>query len=72
VKESYWAGSAPKTCDSCAEAVLTGFYDARVPAVGSWGILCHKCFNSHGCKTGVGHGQRYVMQRDGRFLKTEG
>lgn len=68
----YWAGQTPKHCALCNDKLLTGFYDARIPAVGSWGTICYRCFNQHGCKTGTGMGQRFVQQRDGSFLKTEG
>ncbi len=39
---------------------------------GPWGCICRDCFNlSHG-RLGLGLGQRYERQVDGKFLLVEG
>ena len=54
----------PAVCDICGGQIGAVFYDCRVPSVGSWGDICHNCFQSHGCKLGTGRGQKYKAQAD--------
>lgn len=42
------------------------YADARIPAVGSWGYLCHGCFHGHGAALGTGHGQLLILTGDAR------
>ena len=68
-----WAGSPPTKCNLCTTRITDTFYDASIPKFrGSWGILCPKCFLREGCPTGIGLGQKYTLQEDASFLKTEG
>lgn len=53
-----WMGSTPVICDLCGGKFGKVFYDAHIPGY-SWGMICHGCFTSHGCKLGQGAGQKY-------------
>ena len=74
----YWTGKAPRRCDVC-EGMLTSkddtaqdaFTDGRLH-IGTWGILCDGCHETFGVGHGVGKGQRYVRQQDGRWMKVAG
>jgi rRNA maturation endonuclease Nob1 len=59
-----WNGEKPTTCDTCGRdlTVLSCFYDARIPQVGSWGLICHRCFTAYQCKLGTGRGQKYSVK----------
>ena len=54
-----WLGTKPTNCDVCRGTLGSVFYDARLPSYGSWGIICHLCFQAHNCKLGTGYGQKY-------------
>ena len=70
LKAKYWAGD-PAECDICNKPFGKLMYDART-SMGGWGNLCSRCFNRYGVGLGVGKGQRYSLQDDGRWLKTGG
>jgi len=70
LKLRYWAGD-PKECDVCNKPFDKMMYDAAT-TFGGWGNLCQTCFGRYGTGLGVGRGQRYVKQEDGRWLKTGG
>lgn len=65
----YWNGSNPK-CDIANSHNLHGvFYDARLPGYGGqWALLCGNCFINNDAKTGLGLGQKYRKQDDGKWL----
>lgn len=64
-------GPTPKRCDICKGPFESVMYDAKtIP--GPWGNLCQGCFITHGLGLGTGLGQRYELQTDGSFIKTEG
>lgn len=56
-----WIGSTPDNCNLCHRKFEAVFYDASIPSIGSWGLLCHNCFTSCGCKLGTGCGQKYDL-----------
>lgn len=66
----YWCGEVD-VCDVCGRKFLGTMYDASVPGV-AWGNLCQRCFDDYGCSLGIGRGQRYDVQLDGRWLKVGG
>ena len=71
----YWMGTTPLACDHCETAIVSQFHDARMSGGlwgGMWGCFCDHCFASHGLRHGVGLGQRYTQQPNGRWLKTAG
>jgi hypothetical protein len=55
----FWEGSAPIRCDMCNAKLRYIFIDGQT-TMGSWGILCAKCFEDVGVGLGVGKGQLYA------------
>jgi len=68
----YWAGSPPTQCQLDYRPIRSVFIDGAIQGTGSWGILCPGCHRVRGIGTGIGRGQVYEKQADGRFLKTVG
>jgi hypothetical protein len=73
VAPNYWLSPAPSRCDLCQRPLNGVFYDAKT-AGGPWGCICPTCHTGpRGIgRVGPGLGQRYELQEDGRYLKTEG
>lgn len=68
----YWL--SPVTgCDVCGTAFDKVFYDAKT-SQGPWACMCPTCqtFGPGLGKVGLGVGQKYELQENGRWLKTEG
>jgi hypothetical protein len=69
----YWMGPVPCKCDVCNQGFSTTFFDCKTKFGGRWGNLCPTCRELHGpAQLGTGYGQRYDLQADGRYMKTEG
>lgn len=68
----YWIGEVPP-CDFCGRPIADEFVDARTKS-GPWAIMCPSCHRTYGVPQtlGLGVGQRYRRQPDGKFLKVEG
>jgi hypothetical protein len=68
----YWTGEI-EHCDICrTKAInLTVVVDGAT-RMGPWALMCHDCFTRHGIGIGLGVGQRYQKQPDGRWLKVTG
>lgn len=62
----------PSECDLCEEAIDQEFADALIPDYGSWGSVCPNCAGAQRVGYGLGRGQRYCRQADGRYMKVEG
>ena len=62
---TYWLGAYPTHCEIMRFPITTIFYDAKIPG-GGWAIMVPATFETLGCRTGVGHGQKYEKQEDGR------
>jgi hypothetical protein len=69
----YWLGEAPIDCQTCPEKIDDCFYDAKTD-YGPWAFMCPACFHLGPglSRVGVGLGQEYTKQEDGRWLKTGG
>lgn len=67
----YWMGEIPTACPICGAKMHHKMVDARLRQ-GSWATIDLKCHAEHGVGTGVGKGQVYEKQPDGRWLKIEG
>lgn len=65
----YWDGN-PKQCDVCHKPLGDSFVDGAT-TFGPWGIMDSKCFGKFGVGLGIGRGQRYEKQTDGRWLKVD-
>lgn len=71
-KEVYWSSPLPATgCQLLNKPFGDVMYDARLADVG-WGNWCEEAFTRYGGRLGLGLGQKYVKQADGRWLKVEG
>ena len=75
--QPFWMGTVPPKCDFCLTQITTKFIDGAVPRqlhrlYGSWAYVCPSCFSNEGMTLGIGRGQEYTRQADGRFLKTGG
>lgn len=68
-KQIFWCGEVVK-CDLCKAAFDTVMYDSNTRY--GWGNVCQPCFKEHGRGLGIGLGQRYEKQPDGRWLLTGG
>lgn len=68
----YWVGTAPAKCDHCGISIHNTFVDGATEPQGRWGNLHPNCHRQIGRGLGIGRGQRYERQIDGRWLRTEG
>jgi len=68
----YWIGSNPTNCDLCKTDLLKGkvFIDGKTKQ-GPWGCMCTACYQEQGFGLGVGRGQKYVLEADGKWYKVE-
>lgn len=69
--KKFWQGTPPVQCDSCHNPIKDEFSDQKT-SIGPWAILCPSCSKWIGLGFGLGLGQRYRKQPDGRWLKVEG
>lgn len=71
LKRKYWSGTI-FSCQLCKNPLEGVMYDALVPRGARWGNLCQECFTTHGCSVGLGRGQKYLLDAEGRWYKVEG
>lgn len=70
-KERFWIGDVPKR-DDFGLAIDKVFFDGRTQQ-GPWAIMTPYSWRAYGVgRTGLGRGQKYEKQTDGKWLKTEG
>lgn len=68
----YWLSPAPDKCDLCGTPITNVFIDGKTRQ-GPWGFLCPSChLLDCGGHLGLGFGQRYEKQSDGKWLKVAG
>lgn len=75
----YWAGRPPRCCDICKTLFGGGhhdkdheiFVDGRMRD-GRWAIMCLTCHIKVGVGLGIGKGQMYLLQSDGRYQQMAG
>lgn len=68
----YWQSPVPRKCDLCGKPIDREFVDGRLGNSTKWFYSDLDCYAREGSGFGLGLGQRYVRQEDGRFLKVEG
>lgn len=66
----WWTGEVPAR-DDLGRPLRGVMYDART-RIGPWALLCQESYDLVGMGLGVGLGQRYEQQPDGRWLQTAG
>jgi hypothetical protein len=67
----YWIGSTIGPKDDYGAAITDEFIDGKTKH-GPWAILAPITYRRHGVGLGLGRGQRYKKQEDGKWLKVEG
>ena len=69
--KKYWVGRTQ--CDICKRKDPPELYDAKTSR-GTWALMCDFCWIllAQSLNLGVGIGQKYERQEDGRYLKTGG
>lgn len=71
-KKVYWLGHLSDACQLCERPYNGIMYDCSLPQNGMWANICQICFRKTGSALGVGRGQEYQRQKDGRWLKVKG
>jgi hypothetical protein len=71
-KRVFWMGEVPTHCQLSNKRITKSFVDGRVPGHSSWACMHPSYYKSVGGTFGMGRGQRYEKQADGRWLKVEG
>ena len=70
MKKRYWMGHTPLN-DDFGHPIDDEFIDGKTNG-GPWAFMNPTSFAIYGVGLGLGQGQRYVRQADGRWLKVEG
>jgi hypothetical protein len=71
MKKVYWTGHLESE-DDFGDPIVDEFIDGKT-VFGPWAIMTPHTFKIKGVgQLGTGLGQRYVKQRDGKWLKVEG
>ena len=69
LKQVFWVGKLCN-CQLCLNSFGTTMYDVRTPW--GWANICQSCFDLYGCNLGIGLGQKYTLQEDGKWLLVAG
>jgi hypothetical protein len=69
-RKVYWL-SPLKDCDICHNPFGNIMIDGKTRQ-GPWGNLCERCHTVFGVGLGLGRGQKYEKQTDGKWLKIGG
>lgn len=70
-KPVYWAGPIPDCCQISGRAFGGVMYDAKIGS-SAWACIDQVAFVNLRCNLGVGFGQKYELQTDGKWLQTAG
>lgn len=76
-RKVYWMSPVPTACELTGRVSATHddiakdgeFVDGKTK-MGPWACMCIRCHDRYGVGLGMGKGQRYTRQADGRWLKT--
>ena len=69
--KKYWMGTV-SSLDDFGRPITNTFYDSKT-VMGPWATMAPLSWFDHGVgKLGMGYGQKYEKQNDGRWLKVEG
>lgn len=70
-KKIYWLSSVDEN-DDFGDKIVDEIIDGKT-VHGPWALMTPKSFSKHGIgRLGLGLGQRYKLQSDGKWLKVEG
>lgn len=67
----YWMGTEPTKCELSGRPIVDRFIDGATSR-GYWAIMHPLTFMDYGRGLGMGRGQLYEKQADGRWLKIDG
>lgn len=67
----FWMGSTPEACDLCHQPFGNKMIDGKT-RFGPWGNMCPSCYKKYGVGLGLGRGQEYERQKNGKWLKVAG
>jgi hypothetical protein len=67
----YWIGGTIGPKDDFGAPIIDEFIDGKTRQ-GPWAIMAPASYRVLGKGVGMGRGQRYKKQEDGRWLKVEG
>ena len=70
MEEKFWCGEAPAICQVCDREIHGVFVDGKTQW-DCWACMCKDCWEMHGEGLGVGLGQMYGRQADGRWRKLD-
>jgi len=70
-EQKYWLAPVPAKCEISGCEFNGVMYDAKIPG-GGWANIAFETFTRLGCSLGVGRGQKYRKQDDGRWLCVAG
>lgn len=70
MKKVYWLGDVGETDDFGVKITDTIIDGATM--MGPWALMTPKTFARYGRGLGLGRGQKYRKQEDGKWLKIEG
>lgn len=70
--EVYWVGVIPEKCELSNIPIINLFVDGRIPGRSTWAAMHPVTFAEIGGTYGMGQGQLYQKQKDGRWLKIAG
>lgn len=70
-QQKFWAGKVNEV-DDFGKPITNVFIDGKTSCGGSWGIMSQISHRRHGVGVGIGLGQVYEKQSDGRWLKVGG
>lgn len=70
-REVYWFSEIPTECQVMKTPITNTFVDGKIAGSG-WALMHPKTHERFGVGLGMGRGQKYAKQTDGRWLKVEG
>jgi len=70
MKKKYWIGDMPEL-DDFGIKIKNVVIDGRTK-LGPWAMMTPETFKNFGVGLGLGFGQKYKKQKDGKWLKIEG
>ena len=69
--KKYWLSAVPEK-DDFGDTIKDMFIDGKT-VMGPWALMTERSFKSFGTgRMGLGYGQEYEKQKDGKWLKVEG
>ena len=69
-RKKYWMGFV-KSTDDFNSPIIDEFIDGKT-TLGPWGFMTPESYNIYGIGLGIGYGQKYVKQENGKWLQVEG